>query len=77
MKNMKIEILQEVTNWETNTPNHTYAIDKESGKMVAYQPLDGEIKVFNKPLQFSKSFRKFKKIINQEMLNLLGEKYEL
>lgn len=57
-----IEVLQEITNWEDNTPNHTYHVN-ESGKMIGYvQYGTSELKTFSKPLSFDKRYRKFKTV---------------
>lgn len=61
MKSMEsvVEVLREKT--EGFQP-HTYYLN-EAGKCVAYKKSGGEnIKVFIKPLSFSKSYRKFDKI---------------
>ena len=63
-----IEILQEVTEWSDGTPNHTYLVDKGAGKMLAYRRSgDGEVQVFSKPMTFSKSYRKFKRVVDNEL----------
>jgi len=52
------KILQEITEWEY--PNHTYEI-RPDGKCVAYQKFSqGEWRRFKKPLNFTRSRRKFK-----------------
>ena len=57
-----IEILQEITEWEDSVPNHIYYV-KDKTKLVAYirQGTTNKI-VLAKPLSFSKSRRKFKKL---------------
>ena len=49
---------------------HKYFLDKKTGKLVAFQPAPEytEVKVFEKPLTFSKRFRKLKKIGEVENL---------
>jgi hypothetical protein len=54
-----IEVLRETT---ADLLPHVYYVNKKSGKLVAFQPVDGEIKVYGKPLSFSKRFRKFEKM---------------
>ena len=58
-----IEILQETTDWgDVPVANGQYHIN-ELGQLVAYQALNGELKVFKSPMkQFSKTRRKFKKV---------------
>jgi hypothetical protein len=59
---MGIEILEETTVWEDNTPNHIYAV-KDGTKLVAYRRNGLEKwEMFSKPLSFSKTRRKFRKI---------------
>lgn len=57
-----IEILQEVTEWQDNTPNHVYHVNGR-GKLVAYV-LNGEGApiTLKTPLTFDKRYRKFKKL---------------
>ena len=38
---------------------HVYYVNKKSGKLVAFQPVDGQVKIFTKPLTFGKRYRKF------------------
>lgn len=61
------EAVQEVTDWEY--PNHTYLLDKSKGWLLGYRNvLTGEIKIYSKPMkQFSKSRRKFKKVVDAEL----------
>lgn len=63
------ETLLEVTEWPDGTLNHTYLVDKGKGQLVAYRnSVNGEITVFTKPLkQWSKSRRKFKKVVDKEL----------
>lgn len=54
-----MKILQEITEWEDNTPNHIYHVN-DAGKLVAYQRAGTkDIKTFTAPLQFDKRGRKF------------------
>ena len=61
-----VDIIQETTNWDHvnhHVPNHTYAINKYTGKLVAmWTESAGEFKRFTKPLSFTKSKRTFNKI---------------
>jgi hypothetical protein len=54
------EILVETTGGDF--PAHTYYLNSE-GKLIAFKKCnDDTIKVFSKPLMFSKTKRKFKKV---------------
>jgi len=65
----ELETLLEVTPGE-DYPNHTYLVDKGKGWLVGYRNvLTGEIRVYAKPMkQFSKSRRKFKRVVDKELL---------
>ena len=61
-----IEILLEVTEWNNKdftVKNHKYAVDKVTGKLIGFWA-NGveELKVFAKPMMFTKTGRKFKKL---------------
>ena len=70
---MNVEVLLEVTAWGADYPvkNGTYAVDKDSGKLVAFRNYSGDIKVFTKPMMFSKSKRKFKKVVDKTLLDAI------
>lgn len=54
-----MKILQEITKWEDNTPNHIYHV-ANSGKLVAYQKFGSdELVTFKRPLTFTSTHRKF------------------
>ena len=53
-----MKILQEITEWNDDTPNHIYHVNN-AGKLVAFDNGTG-LKTFNKPLMFDKARRKFK-----------------
>ena len=59
----KYNALQEITEWDMDfQPNHTYFLN-EAGKMVAFMKKGTtEIIYSKKPMSFSKTRRKFKKI---------------
>lgn len=59
-----MEAFEEVTVWPDNTPNHTYVLNK-NGWMVAYmkQGTNVLIEMSNPMKKFSKTGRKFKKVI--------------
>ena len=54
-----MKVLQEITEWEDNTPNHIYHV-RDDGKLLAYQPYGGGVVMFTKPLMFDRRYRKFK-----------------
>lgn len=54
-----MKILQEITEWEDNTPNHIYHVN-DAGKLVAYQRAGtNDVKTFKNPIMFDKRKRKF------------------
>jgi hypothetical protein len=69
-----IEVLLETTaDWKVDytVPCHTYVYDTTKGKMLGYRSAAGEIRKFNTPLSFSKSKRKFKKVVDKELLDAI------
>ena len=58
-----IGILQEITDWgEDKVSNNTYIVENKN-KLLAYIPQGSRKKItFAKPLSFSRSRRKFKKL---------------
>ena len=54
-----IEVLKETT---PELLPHVYYVNKKSGKLVAFQPVDGQVKVYEAAKAFSKRFRKFEKM---------------
>ena len=54
-----IEVLRETT---PELHPHVYYVNKKSGKLVAFQPVNGQVKIFDKAKPFSKRFRKFEKM---------------
>jgi len=60
-----IECLKEQT---VGLRAHTYLVDSKRGKMVAYRRDDDEIQVFAQPMSFSKRYRKFKKVVDTELV---------
>lgn len=66
-----MQVLEEITVWPDGTKNHTYLVDEKAGKMLAYRRSgDGKIEVFNKPMNFYKSYRKFNKVVDNELIRL-------
>ena len=58
-----IEILQEITDWGENRISNNIYYVKDKVRLVAYIPEGTEKKIkFTKPLPFSKSRRRFKKL---------------
>mgnify|MGYP000854876323 CR=1 FL=1 len=71
---MAIEVLLETTDdWkvEYTVPCHTYVYDTTKGKALGYRKSTGEIHKFAQPLSFSKSKRKFKKVVDKELLDAI------
>lgn len=57
-----MKVVQEVTEWEVDTPNHIYVLG-DDGKLIAYSADEGKsFFTFGKPLMFDKKHRKFKKL---------------
>ena len=52
-----MKILQEITVWDGDTPNHIYHIAND-GKMVAYDN-GTRLKTFSQPMNFDRARRKF------------------
>jgi hypothetical protein len=50
------QILKETTKWDC--PNHTYVLGK-NGKLIAYQPVGGELQILTTPISFQKARRTF------------------
>ena len=65
-----MEVLLETTEWEGNTPNHTYVLNN-AGKLVGYRKVSGEIVVSKKPIFFDKKHRKFKKVVDKELVDAI------
>lgn len=62
VRKIVMKIVQEVTKWPDNTPNHQYMI-ADDGKLIAYRrKSDDDWTMFSKKLMFSESRRKFKKL---------------
>lgn len=54
-----MKILQEVTDWgSSGQRNHVYHV-LNNGKLYAYQPQGGALKIFKNPLTFDRGGRKF------------------
>jgi len=62
---MSLQCLTETT--EDLQP-HTYLVDADKGKMYAYRRAAGGIDVFSKPMTFSKRYRKFKKVVDNDLV---------
>jgi len=57
---------EEITEWNEDTPNHTYLMDEGRSKMFAYVQVGSRTpKVFSKPIAISVRGRKFKEVVNR------------
>jgi hypothetical protein len=66
-----MEVILETTEWADNTPNHTYVLN-DAGKLVGYRKVsDGKIVVSKKPIFFDKKHRKFKKVVDNELVDAI------
>lgn len=66
-----IEMLRETTGAVGNFayPPHVYYLNKRSGRMVAFHPVNGELKIYEgKGYSFSKRYRTFEKLGEVEEL---------
>lgn len=70
---LSLQCFKEITEWTDNTRNHTYLVDTAKDKAVAYRRDTGEIQVFKQPLTFAKKSRKFKKVVDKELLDAILE----
>ena len=59
-----IEVLKEVTGTvgDFTYQPHVYYVNKKSGKLVAFQPVGGQVQIYEKAKAFSKRYRKFEKL---------------
>lgn len=68
-----MEVLQEVTKWKDNTPNSAYLVQGQ--KTVAFRSgTDNSITVFSKPLMLDRGGRRFKKVVDQELIDAFKSK---
>ena len=63
-----MEVILETTDWDT--PNHTYVLN-DAGKLAGYRKASGEIVVSKRPLMFDKKRRKFKKVVDKELVDAI------
>ena len=65
-----LEVLQEVTDWSNASLNHIYLVDKGKGWLLGYRnSINEQIMIFSQPMkQFSKTKRKFKKVVDAELV---------
>ena len=70
---LSLQCFKELTEWEDNTRNHTYLVNTDTDKAVAYRKDSGEIQVFKQPLTFAKKGRKFKKVVDKELQDAIIE----
>jgi len=59
-----MNIQEEITDWEYT--NNRYAI--RGNRIVAYRPLNGEVRVFTRPLVFDRQGRRFRKVHDPELM---------
>ena len=60
-----MKVLQEITEWTTKTPNHTYIVNDSKDKLYAYIKVGSKDLVeLAKPMKFYTNKRKFKEIPN-------------
>lgn len=65
---MTVQILQETTKWPDGTPNHTYAYNPNTSKMVAFRHSEtNEVKVMSRPIMFDKKGRTFTQVHDAEL----------
>jgi len=65
----KLQLLQEITEWDVDTPNHQYLL-APNGKMIAYKKQSSDVwQLMSKARMFTKSYRKFKRLPFPETLN--------
>jgi hypothetical protein len=60
-----MKFYQETTEWEGNTPNHTYLLNDSKDRMVGYVPAaTGVLQLFKRPIGFDIRGRKFRVVPN-------------
>lgn len=65
-----IILLQEITEWADNTPNHIYIFNNSDSKIAGYiKAGTNDVTKFSKPMQFIKRGRTFK-VVSAENYNL-------
>jgi hypothetical protein len=58
-----LDLLKEVTLWETDTPNHTYLLDGD--KLVGYlKRHELPLNMLKIPMRFDRRYRKFETIVD-------------
>ena len=64
-------VLQEITKWKDNTPNHTYVVSDDKWTMFGFIP-SGETKkvMFKAPMRFNTKGREFKILNHKEEKNV-------
>lgn len=72
-----MKLLQEVTDWKGQAPNHLYLFDDSETKIIAYRP-DGAIDFFKfkEPIRIDTRRRKFvasRAMIPKELLEAAGK----
>ena len=60
-----MRVVQEITEWDDNVPNHIYFLNDDKSKMFAYiRAGSNAVFKFSKPLGFDSRKRKFKEVVN-------------
>lgn len=58
-----MKVLQEITEWNDNTPNNIYIVSDNKSKLLAYIKVGStEVNKFKVPIEFSVTRRKFKEL---------------
>lgn len=61
-----MKVLEEITEWKSNTPNHTYFVSEGRDRMFGYVPLSTGVPVtFSKPIRFETRGRRFRAVDNR------------
>lgn len=68
-----MKILQEITEWPDNTPNHIYILS-DKNKLVGYiKEGETEVNKLSGNIAFDKSRRKFTELLNENLLKQFEE----
>ena len=68
---------EETTEWNEDTPNHTYLMDEGRSKMFAYVQVGSRTpKVFSKPIAISVRGRRFRAVPDQWRVQIATDKPE-
>ena len=64
------KFILETTDWEDNTPNHIYLLDSKDKAVGYVKNGQANVHMFAKPMMFSRSRRKFRKLTAKEKAKL-------